>query len=180
MTPPRSDDATKGTNQDQKSTKEEFPFPEDEEKGNYSSSKDSQGDLGPPSNDASHPGGDVKSDANDGVMEMKPWNPHEADKDVEVGLFYFRRGNYHAAEARYRDALTWQENNAEANYRLAVVLEKLGRRPEAAVYYERYLKILPRGPFAAESRKALSKIDDTSGDSGRTPGKKTASTSPPS
>lgn len=163
MTPPRSDKPA-----------EEFPFPEDREKGNYSSSKDSQGDLNPPSND--HPG-NVNIPPDD-VTEVKPWNPHEADKDVEVGVFYFHRGNYRAAEARFRDALHWMENNAEANYRLASVLEKEGKGLQAHQYYEAYLKILPNGPFASDSKKALARLDAE--DEGSKKPRKRAATSPPS
>jgi TolA-binding protein len=184
MTPPRSDtpaakpDAKAGDN----ATPNDFPFPEEEEKGNYSSSKDTQGDLAPPANDASHPGADVPvtlpADSNGDVTEMKPWNPHEADKDVEVGTFYFKRGNYRAAEVRFRDALQWDRKDAEANYRLAEVLDKQGKKQEAAIYYEAYLKILPSGQFAGESRKALSRIDATD-DAKKSRGKKTP-TSPSS
>ena len=91
---------------------------------------------------------------------MKPWNPHTADKDVEVGLFYFKRSNYRAAEARFRDALYWQDNHAEATYRLAVVLEKEGKNVEAQQYYRSYLKILPGGEFAADSKKAIGRLSE--------------------
>jgi tetratricopeptide (TPR) repeat protein len=189
MTPPRSTDEgaktepqTK-TDQTSKPAGEEFPFPEEEEKGNYSSSKDTQGDLSAPANDASHPGADVPvelpKDPNGDITEVQPWNPHEADKDVEVGIFYFNRWNYKAAEARFRDALKWDRNHAEANYRLATVLEKENRHPEAAIYYEAYLKILPQGHFAGESRKALSRIDSGNAE-GKKNGTEKAATSPPS
>ena len=158
MTPPRSDKAA--------------PAPSGtEDPHSYSSSKDSHGDLSPPSDDATHPGGDVNVAPspgvgdNDGVMEMKPWDPHAADKDVEVGIFYYKRDNYKAAEARFRDALHWQDNHAEATYRLALTLEKEGKKPEALGYYRSYLKILPEGEFAAESKKAVERLGE---------GKKTA------
>jgi tetratricopeptide (TPR) repeat protein len=188
MTPPRStteskqDPQSKG-DQTSKPAGEEFPFPEEEEKGNYSSSKDTQGDLSAPAKDASHPGADVPvdipKDANGDVTELQQWNPHEADKDVEVGVFYLKRWNYKAAELRFRDALKWDRNHAEANYRLAATLDKEGRHSEAAIYYEAYLKILPKGQFAGESRKALTRIDSDAGDK-KSRDKKTASTSPPS
>jgi len=182
MTPPRSDTPPEkpAADKSNKSSTDEFPFPESEENpGSYSSSKDSRGDISPPANDASHPGADVKVDPNDDVVEMKPWNPNEADKDVEVGTFYFRRGNYKAAEARFRDALKWMDNHAEANYRLATVLEKEGKHTEARQYYEAYLKILPKGEFAGDSRKALSRLNDANEDTRKNRSKKNA-TSPPS
>src|SRR5437879_2887344 len=63
-----------------------------------SSSKDTRIDLSPPSNDEkNHPQsgaavGDAEDAASD-VQEMRPWDPHKAAKDVEVGDFYFKRKN---------------------------------------------------------------------------------------
>jgi tetratricopeptide (TPR) repeat protein len=130
-----------------------------------SSSKDSQIDLSPPSNDdKAHP---QSSDAlmnaevssgNATVREFHPWNPHKAAKDIEVGDFYFKRGNYHAAEDRYREALLYKENDALATFRLATSLEKLNRPAEAREEYQNYLKILPSGPQAKEAQKALDRL----------------------
>jgi Tetratricopeptide repeat len=124
-----------------------------------SSSRDKGVDVSPPADDSKHEGSDlVGPDPPPGVVEMKPWNPHRADKDVEVGLYYFKLKNYPAAESRFREALTWQDNHAEATYRLATALEKLGKPTEARQYYQQYLKILPRGEFAKESKKALDRL----------------------
>src|SRR5437879_7882499 len=77
------------------------------------SSKDTKNDLSPPPNDAAkHPdsssaGGDDEEDVS-GVMEVKKWDPHRAEKDVEVGDFYFKRKNYSAALSRYREALEYK------------------------------------------------------------------------
>ena len=148
MTPPRSD-----SEEDSSS---------DPAQGSYSTSKDHP-DISPPAGTAKdHPGGEIEivPAVPDDVMEAKPWDPHEADKDVEVGLFYFKRGNLRAAEARFRDALYWQENHAEATYRLAVVLEKEGKTAQARQNYEQYLTILPKGDFAADSKKALERLSE--------------------
>jgi tetratricopeptide (TPR) repeat protein len=131
--------------------------------GSDSSSKDRDVDISPPPNDSKdHSGSEVEviEEAN-GVTEMKPWNPHEADKDVEVGQYYFKQNNFKAAESRFREALYWQDNHAEANYRLGTALEKLNKPVEARYYYEQYLKILPDGPWAKECRKALDRVGPT-------------------
>src|SRR5438067_11221923 len=68
-----------------------------------SSSKDNKIDLSPPKgDDIEH--ADSEDDSSD-VMETKPWNPHKAAKDIEVGDFYAKRKNYKAAVSRYREAL---------------------------------------------------------------------------
>ena len=128
-----------------------------------SSSKDTQVDLSPPSDDAKkHPeSAEALSDAESGggdVAEFHPWNPHKAAKDVEVGDFYFRRKNYRAAEDRYREALFYKDNDAIATFRLAVCLEKLERPSEARAEYESYLKILPHGPQAEGAQKAIERL----------------------
>lgn len=136
-----------------------------------SSSKDSQIDLSPPANDArAHPNSaeavtDAKIAAGDAeVKEFHPWDPHKAAKDIEIGDFYFRRKNYHAAEDRYREALLYKENDALATFRLAESIEKLDRRSEAIQEYEAYLKILPSGPQSEQARKAIARLKGSSSD----------------
>ncbi|HWR15230.1 MAG TPA: tetratricopeptide repeat protein [Terriglobales bacterium] len=126
---------------------------------NESSSKDRNVDISPPPGDNRHPGSTLEGpDEASGITEMKPWNPHKADKDVEVGLYYFKQKNYKAAESRFREALYWQDNHAEATYRLANTLDKVGKKDEARQFYESYLKILPNGDFAQECKKALDRL----------------------
>ncbi len=119
-----------------------------------SSSNDTRIDLSPPSGDATmHPNSDV-----DDVNEMHPYNPHKADKDVEVGDFYFRQKNYKAAESRYAEALEYKDNDAEATFKLALTKEKLGEKEDAVTGYQSYLKILPEGPHAKEAKDAIEKL----------------------
>lgn len=126
-----------------------------------SSSKSTQIDLSPPADDAkAHPrSSDVLMDEGSGdAGEVHPWDPHRAAKDVEVGDFYFKRKNYHAAESRYREALYYKDNDALATYRLAECLEKMNQPEDARMEYESYLKILPNGPQAEGARKAIERL----------------------
>jgi tetratricopeptide (TPR) repeat protein len=131
-----------------------------------SSSKDTQIDLRPPENDAkAHPKSaeaiseaEAATGARSGVAEFHPWDPHKAAKSVEVGDFYFRRKNYRAAEDRYREALYYKDDDAIATFRLAVCLEKLERPDDALSEYQSYLRILPYGPQAGESKKAIERL----------------------
>lgn len=127
------------------------------ESANESSSNDTRIDISPPKDDAKkHPDSeDVTSD----VTEMHQWNPHKADKDVEVGEFYLKRKNLRAAESRFREALTYKPNDAAATFRLGEVLEQENQGNEARTNYEAYLKILPEGKFAAEAKKGIERID---------------------
>ncbi len=134
------------------------------EEAGESSSKDTQIDLSPPPDDAkAHPKSsealrDVETAPGNDVGEFHPWDPHKAAKDVEVGDFYFKRKNYHAAEDRYREALYYKDNDAIATFRLAVCLEKMDRLDEARTQYENYLKILPHGPQADQAQRAIEHI----------------------
>ena len=130
-----------------------------------SSSKDTQIDLSPPPNDAKeHPRSsdilmDEGSAAGGDTTEFHPWDPHKAAKDIEVGDYYFKRKNYVAAESRYREALVYKDNDADATYKLAVCLEKLERLDEALGQYESYLKILPYGPEAVNAKRAIERLN---------------------
>ena len=122
---------------------------------NESSSKETQIDIAPPADDAAkHPDSEVNE-----VSEMHPWNPHKAQKDVEVGEFYLKRKNYHAAEDRFREALVCKPGDAIATYRLAEALDLQGHSVEAVKNYEEYLKIPSNGKFTPDAKKALIRLE---------------------
>ena len=114
-----------------------------------SSSKETKVNIPPPTGEA------APSD----VQEMKPYDPHKADKSIEVGDYYFHQKNYRAAESRYREALEWKPGDAVATYKLGEVMEKIGNLVQARQNYQAYLKILPDGPLAKDAKKALSRIE---------------------
>jgi tetratricopeptide (TPR) repeat protein len=132
-----------------------------------SSSKETQIDLSPPTEDlkahpknSENPADSAGGDGGD-VAEFHAWDPHHAAKDIEVGDFYFKRKNYAAAESRFREALYYKDNDAVATYQLAVCLEKLQRPDEAREQYQNYLKILPHGPQTEDAKKALDRLKGT-------------------
>jgi len=92
------------------------------------------------------------------VQEFHQWNPMKALKDVEVGDYYFKRKNYRAALDRYKEALFYKENDAEATYHLAVCQERMADKTGALEHYVAYLKILPHGPFAEEAKDSIQRL----------------------
>jgi tetratricopeptide (TPR) repeat protein len=114
-----------------------------------SSSKETKVNIPPPTGEA----------APEDVQEMKPYDPHKADKAIEVGDYYLKQKNYRAAESRYREALEWKPGDAIATYRMGEVMEKIGNLVQARQNYQAYLKILPDGPLAKDAKKALSRIE---------------------
>jgi tetratricopeptide (TPR) repeat protein len=155
----QSQDGDKDANQNQPP-----PRSERSKEAGESSSRDTQIDLSPPSNDTKdHPYSTLPQvDADDNnpsdVQEFHPFDPHRASKDIEVGDFYFKRRNYRAALERYREALLYKPHDAFANFRMAQAFEKLARLDQASECYQEYLKILPNGPLAEEAKKALEKL----------------------
>ena len=120
-----------------------------------SSSKQTQIDISPPKDDAGkHPESEVSD-----VTEMHAWNPHKAEKDIEVGEFYMKRKNFRAAEDRFREALTYKPGDAIATYRLAEALDAEAHYGEAAKEYQEYLKIPSSGKFSSDARKALARLE---------------------
>jgi tetratricopeptide (TPR) repeat protein len=124
-----------------------------------SSSRSTKIDAGPPIGDAGdHPYSNVRDLTGD-TGEVHAWDPHRADKDVEVAEYHFKRKNYRAAEDRYREALYFQDNHAAAMFGLAETLEKENKKQEAVSFYTKYLKTLPNGPKAADAKKALERLN---------------------
>jgi tetratricopeptide (TPR) repeat protein len=129
------------------------PAPRSSNSDEEASSKSNAVDLSPPTGDG------TATEAPADVQELHPYNPHNADKNVEVGDFYFKRGNFRAAESRYAEALLWMPNHALAKYRLAEAQEKLGKMAEASANYQAYLALLPNGELAEEAKNALARIN---------------------
>mgnify|MGYP003815698999 CR=1 FL=1 len=119
--------------------------------GDESSSDETRLDLSPPRQDAA-----LHSEG--GQMGEHAWNPMRAMKDVEVGDFYYKAGNYKAALSRYREALYFKPRDAVATFKLAQTLEKTRQFAEARTRYEEYLAILNDGPSAGQARKALERL----------------------
>jgi len=107
---------------------------------------------------------------------LKPWDPHKAAKDVEVGQWYLKLKNYRAALERFNSALTYKPDDADAIYGLAFTQEKLDLLSPAEQNYRKYLSVLPNGPKSKEAEEALKRIGPhvamrKSGDSNGDPAK---------
>jgi tetratricopeptide (TPR) repeat protein len=117
-----------------------------------SSSRDTQIDL------TARPAVNEPAPAEEDDSVLKPWDPHKAAKDVEVGQYYLKLKNYRAALERFNHALVYKQDDAEATYGLALTQEKLDLLAQADQNYRKYLQILPHGPRAKEAEEALQRI----------------------
>jgi len=83
------------------------------------------------------------------------FNPLEAERDLKVGNYYFKKGNYKAAASRFREATRWNPTYAEAFLRLGESEEKLKDKPAAQEAYAKYLELAPEAKDAEAVKKKL-------------------------
>jgi tetratricopeptide (TPR) repeat protein len=83
------------------------------------------------------------------------FNPLEAEKDVKVGLYYFKKGNYKASTSRFREATLWNPTYAEAFLRLGESEEKMKDKKAAADAFQKYLALAPDSKEAPSVKKKL-------------------------
>ena len=86
------------------------------------------------------------------------YDPFKANKDIEVGLYYQRKGDWDAAIERYKDAIHFKYDFARPRILLGEAYEKRHDDAEALRYYREYLKILPNGPDAKHARERVDKL----------------------
>jgi tetratricopeptide (TPR) repeat protein len=84
------------------------------------------------------------------------FNPLQAEQEMRVGGYYFRKGSYRAAANRFREATRWNPTLADAYFRLGQASEKLRDRKAARDAYARYLELAPDGKDAAVAKRRLS------------------------
>jgi tetratricopeptide (TPR) repeat protein len=93
------------------------------------------------------------------VNEDVNYDPHRAEKDIEIGNYYLKQKNYRAALERFHDALLYKPNDAEATYGLGVTQEKMDLFSVAYNSYSKYLEILPHGPMAREAEEGSKRME---------------------
>jgi tetratricopeptide (TPR) repeat protein len=93
----------------------------------------------------------------DEILKPKEYtfNPLQADNEIRVGNFYWKKGSYKAASKRFEEATRWDPNRAEAFLRLAESLEKLKDKDGARKAYAKYLELAPDAKNADEIKKKI-------------------------
>ncbi|MGC2108862.1 MAG: tetratricopeptide repeat protein [Candidatus Korobacteraceae bacterium] len=87
-----------------------------------------------------------------------PDDEKQAAKDIDVGYYYLREKNYHAAESRLKEAVELKPDSSPALLGLAQAQQKLGENQQAKLSYETYLKLKPDGPDAEKVKQALAQL----------------------
>jgi tetratricopeptide (TPR) repeat protein len=83
------------------------------------------------------------------------FNPLEAEKDLKVGNYYFKKGNYKAATSRFREATLWNPTYAEAFLRWGESAEKMHDKKASREAYEKFVSLAPEDKQAEAVKKKL-------------------------
>ena len=94
---------------------------------------------------------------------MEPPSPAPPDERVDDLLRDAQRallrGQLSTAERLFREASYSDSSRAEVWRGLGVTYERLGRAPEAARAYRRFLRVAPAAPEAGAVRSRLEQLD---------------------
>ncbi len=90
--------------------------------------------------------------------EPLPFDPLHAEKNIEVGNYYMKKGNYDAAIERFQEAARLKPNFARPYRLLGEAYEKKGDKAEAVKAYRKYLEILPAAEDAGKIHKRVEKL----------------------
>src|SRR5205814_2834696 len=84
-----------------------------------------------------------KYTATQNTPDQPAWDPLRAEKDLEVGQYYMRKGDLDAAIDRFQDATVAKPGYAVPFKYLGEAQEKKGLKKQAIKSYQRYLDLYP-------------------------------------
>src|ERR1700674_3361936 len=99
-----------------------------------------------------------KDSATQNAPDQPAWDPLRAEKDLEVGQYYMKKGDLDAAIDRFQDATTAKPGYAIPFRFLAEAQEKKGLKKQAIKSYQRYLDLYPHAEDGDRVRKKIDKL----------------------
>ena len=90
------------------------------------------------------------------------FDPLHAQRSIDVGTFYLRKGSYDAAIDRFVEASNYQPTLAMPWKLLGEAYEKKREYSKAAESYNKYLQILPHAADAAKIKKLIADLEERS------------------
>lgn len=87
------------------------------------------------------------------------WDPLRADKDMQVGKYYMKKGDVDAAIDRFEDATLAKPGYALPFLYLGEAYEKKGKKKPAVKAYQRYLDLDPHADDGDKIRKKIEKLN---------------------
>jgi tetratricopeptide (TPR) repeat protein len=115
-----------------------------------------------PSTPPPPPSADVVPDSPSAPAEPV-FDPLHAEKSVEVGIFYLKKGNYDAAINRFTDATHYEPKLAKPWRLLGETYEKKHDATHAVESYKKYLEIVPGAEDAAKITKRIAELEEKAG-----------------
>jgi tetratricopeptide (TPR) repeat protein len=117
----------------------------------------------PPADAPAKPADQTKPKPNsDSALQSAPdqpkWDPLRAEKDLEVGKYYMRKGDIEAAIDRFEDAAAAKPGYAVPYLYLGEAYEKKNKKKQAVKAYQRYLDLYPHAEDAAKISKKIDKL----------------------
>lgn len=99
-----------------------------------------------------------KDSATQSASDQPTWDPLRAEKDLEVGQYYMKKGDVDAAIDRFQDAILAKPGYAIPFRFLADAQEKKGLRKQAIKSYQRYLDLYPHAEDGDKVKKKIEKL----------------------
>jgi len=91
--------------------------------------------------------------------DQPKWDPLRAEKDLDVGKYYMKKGDYDAAIDRFQDATEAKPGYAIPFRLLGECYEKKGKKKPAVKAYQRYLDLYPHAEDGDKIRKKIEKLN---------------------
>jgi tetratricopeptide (TPR) repeat protein len=92
--------------------------------------------------------------------DQPKWDPLRAEKDIEVGKYYMKKGDLDAAIDRFQDATDAKPGYAIPFLYLGEAYEKKGKKKQAVKAYQRYLDLYPHAEDGDKIRKKIVKLHE--------------------
>lgn len=99
-----------------------------------------------------------KDTATQNAPDQPTWDPLRAEKDLEVGQYYMKKGDVDAAIDRFQDATVAKPGYAIPFRFLGEAQEKKGLKKQAIKSYQRYLDLYPHAEDGDKVRKKIEKL----------------------
>jgi tetratricopeptide (TPR) repeat protein len=112
----------------------------------------------PPAPATKPPAKQKKDTATQNAPDQPAWDPLRAEKDLEVGQFYMKKGDVDAAIDRFQDATVAKPGYAVPFRYLGEAQEKRGLKRQAIKSYQRYLDLYPHAEDGDKVRKKMDKL----------------------
>ncbi len=104
------------------------------------------------------PGETKPNPATPSKPDQPRYDPLRAEKDIEVGQYYLKKGNVDAAIDRFQDAIDSRPNYALPYRLLGEAQEKKGLKRQAIRSYTRYLEVYPHAEDGEKVRRRIERL----------------------